>query len=83
MGIFVKYEMAGIHLRVCGLVSFKAENLRKLRRPPLTIPFISGSTPPAVKMFLIIVSKTVPLLLVAASTSSNTKPTTCLLYRGL
>ena len=79
MGMFVKHEMVGIHLRICGLVSFKAENLRKLRRPPLTIPFISGNTPPAVKMFLIIVSKTVPHLLVAASTSSNTKPSACLL----
>ena len=32
MGAFVKYEMISIHLRVCGLNSFEAENLRKLRK---------------------------------------------------
>lgn len=32
MGAFVKYEMVSIHLRVCGRVSFKTENLRKLRK---------------------------------------------------
>ena len=32
MGAFVKYDMVSIHLRVCGLGSFKTENLLKLRK---------------------------------------------------